>query len=59
MSVLEQTKSIWFQSISEAKPNPSKEQLMRAWVAQYSVMENVNEIARLVIRTCGGQSMLK
>jgi alkylation response protein AidB-like acyl-CoA dehydrogenase len=57
--ILEQTKSIWFQSISEAKPNPSKEQIMRAWASQYSVMENVNEIARLAIRTCGGQAMLK
>jgi alkylation response protein AidB-like acyl-CoA dehydrogenase len=57
--ILEQTKAIWFQSISEAKPNPSKDQIMRAWSAQYSVMENVNEIARLAIRTCGGQSMLK
>ena len=57
--ILEQTKAIWFQSISEAKPNPSKDQIMRAWSAQYSVMENVNEIARFAIRTCGGQSMLK
>ena len=57
--ILEQTKSIWFQSISEAKPNPSKEQIIRAWAAQYSVMENVNKIATLAIRTCGGQSLLK
>ena len=57
--ILEQTKSLWFQSISEAKPNPSKDQIMRAWAAQFTVMENVNEITRLAIRTCGGQSMLK
>ena len=30
-----------------------------AHTEKYSVMENVNEIARLAIRTCGGQSMLK
>ena len=57
--ILEQTKALWFQSISEARPNPSKDQLMRAWTAQYTVMENVNELARLAIRTCGGQAMLK
>ena len=57
--MLEQTKSLWFQAISEARPNPTKDSLMRAWSAQYSVMENCNEIAQLAIRTCGGQSMLR
>ena len=57
--MLEQTKSIWFQVMSEARRNPSKEQLLRAYVAQYSVMENANELAQLAIRTCGGQAMLK
>ena len=57
--MLEQTKSVWFQAISEARPDPDKDSLLRAWAAQYSVMENANEIAQLAIRTCGGQSMLK
>ncbi len=57
--MLEQTKALWFQSISEAKPNPDKESLLRAWAAQYSVMENANEISQLAIRTCGGQAMLR
>ena len=57
--MLEQTKSIWFQVMSEARRNPSKDQLLRAYVAQYSVMENANELAQLAIRTCGGQAMLK
>ncbi len=56
---LEQTKAIWVQMLNDARPNPSKSQIMRAWVAQYSVMENANDICRLAIRTCGGQSMLK
>lgn len=56
---LEQTKSIWFQAISEARPNPSKDSLMRAWAAQHTVMENANALAQLAIRTCGGQSMLR
>ena len=57
--MLEQTKALWFQSISEAGPNPSKDSLLRAWAAQYTVMENANELAQLAIRTCGGQSMLR
>jgi alkylation response protein AidB-like acyl-CoA dehydrogenase len=57
--MLEQTKSLWFQAITEARPNPSKDALMRAWAAQYSVMENANEIAKLAVRTCGGQAMLR
>src|SRR5437764_6778532 len=56
---LEQTKAIWFQAITEAHANPSKEQVLRAYAAQYSAMEGANEIAALAIRTCGGQAMLR
>ena len=57
--ILEQTKATWFQAISEARIDPPREAVMRAWAAQYTVMENANELARLAIRTCGGQSMLR
>ncbi|MBA5777199.1 acyl-CoA dehydrogenase family protein [Stappia sp. F7233] len=57
--MLEQAKALWFQAITEAGPDPSREQIMRAWAAHYTVMENSNEICQLAIRTCGGQSMLK
>lgn len=57
--MLEQTKALWFQAISEARANPSKDQVMRAYATQYTVMENANELAQLAIRTCGGQAMLK
>ena len=43
----------------EAQAFPSKSQVMRMYAAQYAVMEGVQEIAALAIRTCGGQSMLK
>ena len=56
---LEQIKAIWFQAVTEARANPTKEQVLRAYAAQYSVMEGANEIATLAIRTCGGQAMLK
>lgn len=56
---LEQAKCLWFQAISDARPDPSKEQVMRAYAAQHVVMETANDLCRLAIRTCGGQSMLK
>src|ERR1700730_7618053 len=56
---LEQIKAIWFQAVTEARANPTKEQVLRAYAAQYSTMEGANEIATLAIRTCGGQAMLK
>ena len=56
---LEQTKALWFQAISEACPDPSKEQVLRAYAAQHTVMENANAIAAKALRTCGGQAMLK
>ena len=57
--MLEQTKALWFQAVVEARPDPTKEQVLRAYAAQHTVMENANELAQLAIRTCGGQSMLK
>jgi alkylation response protein AidB-like acyl-CoA dehydrogenase len=57
--MLEQTKTLWFQAISEARANPSKEQVLRAYAAQFTVMENANAIGTKAIRTCGGQAMLK
>ena len=56
---LEQTKALWFQAISEARPDPSKEQVLRAYAAQHTVMENANAIAAKALRTCGGQAMFK
>ncbi|MFC7475621.1 acyl-CoA dehydrogenase family protein [Dankookia sp. GCM10030260] len=57
--MLEQTKALWFQAITDARPDPSKEQLLRAWAAQHTVMENAAALAAKAVRTCGGQSMLK
>jgi alkylation response protein AidB-like acyl-CoA dehydrogenase len=57
--MLEQTKALWLQAISEARANPTKEQVLRAYAAQHTVMENANALAAKAIRTCGGQAMLK
>jgi alkylation response protein AidB-like acyl-CoA dehydrogenase len=56
---LEGMKALWFQAISEARVDPTKDQVLRAWAAQYTTMETANDIARLAIRTCGGQAMLR
>jgi alkylation response protein AidB-like acyl-CoA dehydrogenase len=56
---LEQTWAIFHRTIREAKVDPSREEAMRIYACQYTVMENCNEICRTAIRTCGGQSMLK
>jgi alkylation response protein AidB-like acyl-CoA dehydrogenase len=56
---LENMKSIFSRAILEAKPNPSKDAKLRLYAAHYSVMEGANDIARMAIRTCGGQSMMK
>jgi alkylation response protein AidB-like acyl-CoA dehydrogenase len=57
--MLEQTKTLWFQAITDAGPDPSKDQVLRALAAQHTVMENAAAIAALAVRTCGGQAMLK
>ncbi|WP_204734561.1 acyl-CoA dehydrogenase family protein [Hydrogenophaga laconesensis] len=56
---LEGMKSLFARAIAEARPNPSKDEKLRLYAAHYSVMEGANDIARLAIRTCGGQSMMK
>ena len=32
---LEQIKALWFQAVTEARANPTKEQVLRAYAAQY------------------------
>ena len=56
---LEAMRSMFWRAIHEAKPNPTKDERLRLYAAHYTVMEGANDIARLAIRTCGGQSMMK
>ena len=56
---LESMKSLFLRAITEARPNPTKDEKLRLYAAHYSVMEGANDIARLALRTCGGQSMMK
>jgi alkylation response protein AidB-like acyl-CoA dehydrogenase len=56
---LQQTRALFEQTITEARIDPSKTERLRAYAAQYTIMENANELCRLALRTCGGQAMLK
>ena len=57
--MLEQTRAIFLQNARAARVDPSKELRLGLYAAHYTIMENANEICRLAVRTCGGQSMLK
>jgi len=57
--ILEQTRALFERTIAEARIDPSKDERLRAYAAQYTIMENANALCQLAIRTCGGQAMLK
>ncbi len=56
---LEATRALFLQNARDACIDPDKDTRMRLYAAHYTIMENSNDICRLAIRTCGGQSMLK
>ena len=56
---LEQTRALFLRMLEDARVDPPKDARLRAYATQYTIMENSNDICRLAIRTCGGQSMLK
>jgi alkylation response protein AidB-like acyl-CoA dehydrogenase len=56
---LEQTRALFLRALADARVDPGKEARLRVYAAQYTVMENANELCRLALRTCGGQAMLK
>ena len=57
--MLEQTRALFLRCMQEARVDPAKDVRLRAYASQYTIMENANEMCRLAIRTCGGQSMLR
>ena len=56
---LEAMRALFLQTAREAVVDPDQDARMRLYAAHYTVMEHANELCRLAIRTCGGQSMLK
>ncbi len=56
---LEQTRALFLRMLDDARVDPPKDARLRAYAAQYTIMENANALCSLAIRTCGGQSMLR
>ena len=56
---LEATRALFLQNARDACIDPDRDTRMRLYAAHYTIMENANDLCRLAIRTCGGQSMLK
>lgn len=56
---LEQAEALFYRVIAEAGPRPSKENRLRAYASQYTIMEYANDLCRLAVRTCGGRSIMK
>ncbi len=56
---LEQARALFLQSARAAGPDPSKEVRLGLLAMHYTVMEHANDICRLAVRTCGGQSLLR
>jgi alkylation response protein AidB-like acyl-CoA dehydrogenase len=56
---LEQARALFNCAISEAGMSPSREERLRAYATQYTVMEFSNDICRLALRTCGGRAIFR
>lgn len=56
---LEQARAMFQRAVGEAGAKPAKDARLRAYVAQYTVMEYANDICRLALRTCGGRAIFR
>ena len=56
---LEQARALFERAVGEATINPRKDERLRAYAAQYTVMEFANDICRLALRTCGGRAIFR
>ncbi len=56
---LEQSRALFETTIAEAGYAPTKQQRLRAYAAQYTIMEHAQEICALALRACGGRTLLK
>jgi alkylation response protein AidB-like acyl-CoA dehydrogenase len=55
----EQSRAMLYSVLDDAYLDPDEDMMVSAWAAVNTVMENANEVARIAVRVCGGQSMLK
>ena len=56
---LEQSRALFEITILEAQVSPTKDQRLRAYATQHTIMEHAQEICSLALRTCGGRTLLK
>ncbi len=56
---LEQAEALFLRAIGDGRYGPGKDDRLRAYAAQFTVMEFANDICRLAIRVCGGRSIFK
>jgi len=56
---LEQSRALFETTIAQAKYGPSKDERLRAYAAQHTIMEHAQDICALAMRTCGGRTLLK
>ena len=56
---LEQARALFLQTARDARPDPDADTRLRLLAGHYTIMESVNAVCTLAIRTCGGASMLK
>ena len=57
--VYEQSHALARRVLAEAGPDPTPQQVRRAWAAAVSVMEGAPELASTAVRVCGGRSLLR
>ncbi len=53
------SRATWERTVDEAAADPTTEQLRRALVSTYTVMETAQEVAAKAIRVCGGTTIMK
>ena len=56
---LEQAEALFLRAIDEARYQPGEAERLRAYAAQFTVMEYASELCREAIRVCGGRSIFK
>jgi len=56
---LEQAEALFERAITDAGYQPSPQARLRAYAAQYTVMEFANDLCREAIRVCGGRSLFR
>ena len=53
------SRATWERTVDQAAADPTTEQLRRALVSTYTVMETAQEVAAKAIRVCGGTTIMK